>query len=80
MTAHPAKFLVLVAMVPAAVNPALLPGENGVIIALCGGDGAGPDIRIPLGPQKLPGENNSGCCAKACHSSGNRKRVSGTIS
>lgn len=74
---RPALFIALVALFPAAANPALaVSQDDGVTLALCGGKGA---IRVPVKPQPLPGGDNSACCEKACHSSGSRKRGVGNI-
>lgn len=67
----------LVALLPAATNPALaVPRDGGVTLALCGGK---ESIRIPASPQPLPGGDDTACCEKACHSPGSRKRSGGKI-
>lgn len=72
-----ALFIALVALLPAAANPALaVPRDGGIALALCGGKGS---IRIPASPEPLPGGDDTACCEKACHSSGSRKRNGGKI-
>lgn len=74
---RPSHYIALVALLPAAANPALaVPRDRGIALTMCGGKGP---IRTPASPDPLPGGDDSACCEKACHSSGSRKRSGGKI-
>lgn len=70
------SLLALVALVPLAANPSLLVTRSSVSIGLCSGDGRTGAIELPVGPARLPGEEQDQCCGKACHAGRSRKRVS----
>lgn len=74
---RPLYILALVALVPAAVNPALAARPGMLAVPLCTGDGSVRTVSVPMRPV-LPGapENGEGCCAKGCHSGSSRKRGS----
>lgn len=60
----------LAALIPAAFAPTpALAGSMSMLI--CSGDGVVRSIELPLpsGPKDAP------CCAKACHSGSNRKKL-----
>lgn len=66
----------IIALVPAALN--IAPAAHGMTVALCTGDGAARTITLPPagngpGDGTLPGKEQPGCCAKACHT-GSRKK------
>ena len=61
----------IIALVPAALN--IAPAAHGMTVALCTGDGAARTITLPTGDGTLPGKEQPGCCAKACHT-GSRKK------
>ena len=67
----------IIALVPAALN--IAPAAHGMTVALCTGDGAVRTITLPLpGDGTLPGKEQPGCCAKACHT-GSRKKSQNRI-
>lgn len=58
------------ALIPAILGP--LPAQaRQLTVALCGG-GA---LTIPAGGPTAPGQGNSPCCAKGCHTGQSRKRL-----
>lgn len=65
--------LALVALLPAAlfVPPA---GAATIGMALCTGDGQVHTVRVPVGPEQPPGNEQGPCCAKGCHAGSSRKR------
>lgn len=64
----------ILALVPAAFNisPA---GAHTMTVALCTGDGITRTVTVPVPGRSsdLPGREEPGCCAKACHT-GSRKK------
>lgn len=64
----------LAALLPAALNTSPA-GAASRLVPLCTGDGVVRQVSVPLGPVKLPGGDDPGCCAKGCHAGGNRKRA-----
>ena len=67
--ASPLQLLAVVALVPAAINPALLVRGEMLASHLCGGG----TISIPL-DNPLPGSVDNACCNKGCQSDEKRKR------
>lgn len=62
----------IVALVPAALNVAPA-AAHGLAVPLCTGDGAARTVTVPVPSRELPGGDQPGCCAKACHT-GSRKK------
>ena len=60
----------LAALIPAAFAPA--PAQAGsMTMLICTGNGVVRSVELPL-----PGKSDPApCCAKACHSGGNRKKL-----
>ncbi|PEQ13829.1 hypothetical protein B2G71_05835 [Novosphingobium sp. PC22D] len=59
----------LLAMVPAMIGAP--PAQaKGLSVALC----SGGTVTIPAAPPRGPADQQSPCCAKACHSGCSRKR------
>ncbi len=64
------SLLGLAALIPAAFAPAPARSAS-MTMLICTGNGAVRSIELPL-----PGKSDPApCCAKACHSGGNRKKV-----
>lgn len=62
----------LCALVPAALN--VTPARaGGLAIPLCTGDGLARVVTVPVPSGEVPGGEQSGCCAKGCHT-GSRKK------
>lgn len=70
----------LLALAPLLASPALAATRQTVGIAVCSADGTARSVQVPVGPEKLPGEDKELCCAKGCHAAGSRKRSSATHS
>lgn len=66
-----APILALAALLPAALNPALLDGGGSLAASLCG---SGATISIPL-RSAPPDPQGNACCAKGCHAGESRKRT-----
>jgi len=64
----PTHLLAVAALLPAAVNPALLVRGEVLTAGLCGGG----SVSIPL-DNPLPGSNGAACCAKGCHAGEKRR-------
>lgn len=66
----------LLALLPAALNvsPAT---ARGLLVPLCSGNGLAESVLlVPAGgTPEVPGKEQPGCCAKACHT-GSRKKIS----
>jgi hypothetical protein len=65
----------LIALLPAIMSPATA-SANMPQMQICSGDGQTRVLSIPLAPRVPPGESDSPCCVKGCHSGGSRKRGS----
>lgn len=66
----------VIAMVPAAITPALAAGRNEVLIALlCTGDGMAHVMVVPSGGGQPTQDGSHPCCAKGCHGGHSRKRA-----
>lgn len=75
-----ANLFALAALVPAALNATPAAGtQRSLLVPVCNGSGAVHMVRVPLGDPALPGSSGEGCCAKACHTGGSRKRSCGQI-
>ena len=64
----------LVSLLPAAFNAAPGHSHESLLVRLCTGDGVVRTMQLPVGPAGMPGGDQSGCCAKGCHSGASRKR------
>ncbi|MFO1255809.1 MAG: hypothetical protein U1E37_09105 [Sphingomonadaceae bacterium] len=64
----------LVALFPAALNLSAPAGAGTLMMPLCTGDGQVRMVEVPGTPKAPPGSDN-GCCAKGCHGSSCRKRL-----
>lgn len=72
---RPQMLLGLLALVPAALNTT--PGHAGaLVLPLCSGDGQVRTVSQPAPSGEVPGREQPGCCAKACHTD-SRKKISG---
>lgn len=63
----------IVALIPAMLNLTVVTGGRTMAVQICTGDGQVHTVQVPL-----EGGNSGGtavCCAKGCHSSGQRKRL-----
>jgi hypothetical protein len=65
----PLNLLAIVALLPAAANPALLARGEALALSLCGGG----SLTIPANTP-LPNADGAACCNKGCHSNDKRKR------
>jgi hypothetical protein len=63
----------LIALVPTILSPATA-SANVLQMQICTGDGRTRTLTIPLPSRAPPGEGDSPCCVKGCHTSGSRKR------
>lgn len=67
----------MISLLPAALNLSVPASGATLVMPFCTGDGQVRSVEVPVGGQKLPGNDSSGtCCAKGCHSSSSRKRQS----
>lgn len=66
----------LLAMVPAAINPAQAAGPASRLMTalVCKGDGTAGTVSIPTGNGRPSPEGNQPCCSKGCHGGNSRKR------
>jgi hypothetical protein len=72
-------FIALVALIPAAFNPAPAAAAgsatgSAIVVPLCSGALLGAAGTIPLRPALPPARDGQGCCAKGCHAGSSRKR------
>ena len=68
----------LIALLPAILSPATA-SASVLQMQICSGDGQTRILTIPLAPRTPPGEGDSPCCVKGCHTDGSRKRGCGHI-
>ena len=68
----------LIALLPAISSPAIA-SANMLQVQVCSGDGQTRTLAIPQAPRVPPGEGDSPCCVKGCHTDGSRKRGCGHI-
>ncbi|WP_374526823.1 hypothetical protein [Novosphingobium sp.] len=65
----------MLSLLPAALNLAVPASGATLVMPFCTGDGLVRSVEVPVGGQKVPGNDSSGtCCAKGCHSGSSRKR------
>lgn len=64
----------MLALVPAAFNLAGPASGATMMMPLCTGDGLVRMVEVPLDGQQAPGQDQSNCCVKGCHSNCSRKR------
>lgn len=64
----------MLALVPAAFNLAGPASGATMMMPLCTGDGLVRMVEVPLDGPQAPGQDQSNCCVKGCHTSCSRKR------
>ncbi|MBS0474405.1 MAG: hypothetical protein JSR28_04555 [Proteobacteria bacterium] len=67
--------LALFALIPAALNVSAAAATTTIRVPLCTGDGLVHMVTLPAGQPRLPGDERSACCTKACHSTNCRKKT-----
>jgi hypothetical protein len=72
MMRRAAALFAAIAVIPAMTGPVAAETGRVMMIALCGG-GA---MAVPMDQAPAPGQGNSPCCAKGCHSGPTRKKAS----
>ena len=66
----------IVALIPAMLNLTVVTGGQTIAVQICTGDGQVHTVQMPLEGQGKGDPASKGlCCAKGCHSGGQRKRV-----
>jgi hypothetical protein len=66
----------LIALIPAMLNLTVVTGGQTIAVQICTGDGQIHTVQMPLsGEGKGDPASKALCCAKGCHSGGQRKRV-----
>lgn len=65
----------LIALIPAMLNLTVVTGGEMMTVQICTGDGQVHTVQVPLGGQGGESGSKGLCCAKGCHSGGQRKRL-----